>query len=86
MTCEACAIAEQNPISGLYQADCMGCKVRAVASSPQWAEAEAMQQITPMYRTLMARTFEGDWPAAHERIKEWKRKLKESNADASEKS
>lgn len=86
MTCEACAIAEKTPSSGLYMAFCMSCRERAIAQGMPYHQAEQAGRLTAEYKRVMTLTFGDDWPAAHERIKEWKRKLKESNADASQKS
>lgn len=41
LTCEACAIAEANPQSGLIQAGCIGCDAREIAKGPEAARRDA---------------------------------------------
>lgn len=79
--CEACTQAEQNPLSGLYQADCDGCKVRAVANGREIFEASKAGRITPDYRRALEGLFGADKvDEAHARVKAWKQKMKDANA------
>lgn len=75
-SCPACESAEQNPTSGLYQANCTGCRERAIAQGMPFHQAERAGRLTAEYKRLMALTFGDDWQASHERVKAWKERLK----------
>jgi len=53
MTCKACESRQRNPISGLYQADCLDCCTALVISArPNKQQAAAlMAALTRMPRT-----------------------------------
>jgi hypothetical protein len=77
MTCPACESAEQNPTSGLYQANCDGCRVRAIAGGRELFEASKAGRITPEYRRALQGLFGDDKvEEAHARVKAWREKLK----------
>ncbi len=74
MTCPACQTAEQNPTSGLYQANCEGCSLRAIAGGRELFEAS--KAGGEEYKSFLKAEF-GDGAAdAHKRIVQWKRAFK----------
>ena len=68
MTCHNCTKALTIKHWAIYQADCHGCKVRAVASGPTLFDAIKSNTITPRYRDELQANFK-DWKAAHEEVK-----------------
>ena len=68
MTCHNCTQALTIKHWAIYQADCHGCKVRAVASGPALFDAIKSNTITPRYRDELQANFK-DWKAAHEEVK-----------------
>lgn len=68
MTCPNCTKAREVKHWAIYQADCHGCKVRAVASGPALFDAIKSNTITPRYRDELQANFK-DWKAAHEEVK-----------------
>lgn len=80
MTCPACTTAEENPQTGLYHSDCIGCKERAIAQGIPFHEADAVGRMTAEYKRMMFATFGEDWQTngAHQRIKEWKKRIRRS--------
>ena len=72
MSCPACDLAKQGQLTGLFHAECDGCKVRAIAAGRELFEAQKAGRITPEYRALLANTFgEESILEAHERVKRW---------------
>lgn len=69
MTCPYCKSAQTIKHYALYQANCHGCKVRAVASGPSLFGAIKSNTITPRYRSELQANFGKDWKAAHEEVK-----------------
>ena len=68
MSCHNCTQALTIKHWAIYQADCHGCKVRAVASGPALFDAIKSNTITPRYRDELQANFK-DWKAAHEEVK-----------------
>lgn len=46
-TCPACDRAQTNPRTGVYQAGCRGCEVRAIAQAPHHIRQQAYAQKPP---------------------------------------
>lgn len=76
MTCPACARAEVHPQTGIYQAKCEGCAARALAQSPEFAEAAKSGVLTPRYRMALAEFFSGREQEGHERVMAWAQRKK----------
>lgn len=78
MTCAACTAAEKNPLTGLYHSDCPGCKERAIAQGIPFHRAQEAGRMTAEYKRVMSMNFGDDWltNGAHERIKEWKKRIR----------
>lgn len=69
MTCHYCESAQTIKHYALYQANCHGCKVRAVASGPSLFDAINSNTLTPRYRSELQANFGDNWKAAHEEVK-----------------
>lgn len=69
MTCTNCEQARTIKHWAVFQADCDGCKVRAVASGPALFDAIKSNTLTPRYRSELQANFGKDWKAAHEEVK-----------------
>lgn len=76
MNCHNCTQALTIKHWAIYQADCHGCKVRAVASGPALFDAIKSNTITPRYRSELQANFK-DWKAAHEEVKAEHKRLGE---------
>ena len=68
MSCQNCTKAATIKHWAIFQADCHGCKVRAVASGPALFDAIKSNTLTPRYRDELQANFK-DWKAAHEEVK-----------------
>lgn len=78
MNCDNCKQAQTVKHWAMFQADCDGCKVRAVASGPRFFDAIRANCVTPAYRDVLQANFGSDgWRAAHERVKKEHKRLKE---------
>ncbi len=71
MSCDACATARSNPNTGRYNANCEGCKARAIARGTDLWEASRAGRITPAYRAALERVFCDRWKEGHELVKSW---------------
>ena len=76
MNCPNCTKAQNIKHWAIYQADCHGCKVRAVASGPSLFDAIKSNTLTPSYRSELQANFK-DWKAAHEEVKAEHKRLEE---------
>lgn len=52
MTCDACATVRKNPYSGLYNAKCFGCAMRALARSHVAHDAKVQRSDQPLRDAL----------------------------------
>lgn len=75
MNCPACAEAERNPFTGMFQANCQECSVRAVVMCPEYHYALRIGRLTNEYKTVLKRVIGGDLQEAHDRVKEMAAKL-----------
>lgn len=69
MTCKDCTQAQAAKHWPIFQADCHGCQVRALASGPAYHTAMAANAMTPSYRSALQSLFGDGWRAAHEEVK-----------------
>ena len=82
MTCEACALAETYPGSGLYHASCNECQTRQIANGlafHAWKARGAKPESMPKeYAKQLKRiTRRGETTRqAHERVKAWAVRIK----------
>lgn len=77
MTCPYCESAKTIKHYALFQADCHGCKVRALAGSPTFFESIQANALTPRYRSELQANFGEHWRAAHEQVKAEMKRMKE---------
>ncbi len=79
MTCPACERAQQNPLTGIYRADCDECKARALAGGREMFDSIKAGARTDEYREALTRVFgEGGEEAGHQRVRAWAKKMKEA--------
>lgn len=70
MTCPDCTHAATNAVWPGYHASCRGCKVRALANSPQFWRSMTDGQQTPSYRQGLVAAFGEEGAAAgHAEVK-----------------
>lgn len=75
MNCQTCAEAERNPMTGLYQANCPECKVRAVAQGPEFHRCMQIGRLTAEYKRVLTLAIGGDVQEAHAKVKAWHEKV-----------
>ena len=59
-------------MTGLYNAGCEACDIRAMASSPTFGQVMAMQRMPPEWRACLERVAgseKADQEALHQRVK-----------------
>lgn len=78
--CDACAIAEKRPLTGRYTIGCRECMARALAHSPQMADALEANAITSEYRAALESAFGEGWQEGHERVKAWQHRIGHAQA------
>lgn len=78
MTCQACAIAKVNPLTGRYDSGCDECFVRSLASSLHFHYATQANAITPDYRDALRGQFGDEWRVGHDRVKAWADKINQA--------
>lgn len=69
MSCHHCQQAQTIKHWGGFQANCRGCKVRAIATGPAHHSAMQANAMTPGYRSALQHAFGEDWKQAHEEVK-----------------
>lgn len=69
MTCPACEAAKTDPYPGLLNANCRGCMIRALASSPTFFDASKSGKVTPAYRKELEKLNPNDWKTSHAEVK-----------------
>jgi hypothetical protein len=77
MNCDNCKQAQAVKHWAMFQADCHGCKVRAVAVSPAFFEAIQANALTTRYRSELQANFGQHWRNAHEQVKAEFKRMKE---------
>ena len=75
MNCQACAAAQTNKHSGMYQANCLGCQTRALTKSLGFAQSLRDGVISRDYRKSLHSIFKGDVEGGHARVKEEHKRL-----------
>lgn len=69
MSCTACAAAQTDAHHAIYQSDCRGCRVRALASGPTYFESARADRLTPQYRAGLRALFSDAWQQGHADVK-----------------
>jgi hypothetical protein len=87
MTCGCCRLAERDPRTGHYHADCRECQARALAQSPGYAASVMMRRMREDYAQAL-REIAGesakDRDALHQRVKTWAKRIDEARTGAKE--
>jgi len=84
LTCRACALATQKPLSGFYMSGCLQCKARHLAHSPVFHGSLVAGKKTPEYEKALADAFGEDQATQdhhHEQVKEWRKRIKKAMND-----
>ena len=76
MSCPDCHRAQTIKHWPIFQAQCRGCKVRALATGPEHFHAMQAKAITPSYRAALQAVFGEDWRAGHEEVKAEHQRIK----------
>lgn len=77
MSCPYCLAAASDPMTGLFHADCTGCKARSLAKSPAFFDSIRANSFTPAYRNALRAVFGQHWREGHEQVKHWDQVQKE---------
>lgn len=77
--CPACLRAESNPLSGIYQANCMRCTARQIAQGP---EAKARERDPSALQAAMRRSWpdQADYQKGRALVWEFVKTFEEVNA------
>lgn len=75
--CEACDLAEQNPKTGRYNADCAECNARAIACGIAVFEASQEGRVTPRLKDLLIRVYGDNWQEGLKLVNKWRERMKE---------
>lgn len=73
--CKDCLQALAVKHWAIFNANCAGCKVRAIASGPAFFDAIKSNTITPRYRDELQASFGASWKAGHEAVKKERKRL-----------
>lgn len=73
--CEACAVAETNPKTGLVVSECKECIARSLAGSPAYWDSMAADALTPAYRSALRYFYGAEWVKGHAMVKAWRTKI-----------
>lgn len=73
--CPACTRAAEHPRTGIYQAGCVHCAARALAQSPEFAEAARSGVQTPRYRMALA-----EFKVEHADVRRWAQAIADAKA------
>ena len=75
--CEACDLAEKNPKTGRYNADCAECNARAIACGIAVFEASQEGKVTPRLKDLLIRVDgESGWQEGLKLVNKWRERSK----------
>ena len=70
--CEACDLAEKNPQTGRYNADCAECNARAIACGIAVFEASQEGKVTPRLKDLLIRVYGDNWQEGLKLVNKWR--------------
>lgn len=77
MTGPSCEVAEKNPSTGRYSADCEQCKARALANGRELFDSLQIGKKSPEYKAALTKVFgEGNEDRGHEMVKHWNNRIK----------
>lgn len=69
MTCANCTQTQTKAHWPGFTAECRGCQLRALASSPTFFAATQAGAMTAAYRSALQALFAEAWREAHEEVK-----------------
>ena len=76
MKCEACTTSEADPLNDAHwQAGCIGCEARALASIGAHVESLDRRALTPAYHSALERLFGQRWEEGHRLVKAWHERI-----------
>lgn len=81
MTCRACTLATEKPLTGFYMSGCPDCKARHLAHSPAFFDSMLASKKTPEYEKALADAFGDDETVQdhyHHQVKEWRKRIKKA--------
>jgi hypothetical protein len=82
VTCRACTLAAEKPLTGFYMGGCPDCKARHLAHSPDFHGSLVAGKKTPAYEKALADAFgEDQADRYHEQVKEWRKRIKRAMND-----
>jgi hypothetical protein len=84
VTCRACTLADQKPLTGFYMGGCPDCKARHLAQSPVFHGCVVAGKKTPEYEKALADAFGEDQATQdhyHLQVKEWRKRIKKAMND-----
>lgn len=84
MTCRACTLAEEKPLTGFYMSGCPYCKARHLAHSPSFYDSMLEGKKTPAYEQALADAFGEDQHVQdyfHHKVKDWRKRIKKATND-----
>lgn len=84
MTCRACTLAEEKPLTGFYMYGCPNCKARQIAHSPAFHGSLVAGKRTDEYKAALADAYGEDTEVQdhyHEQVKEWRKRIKRAMND-----
>lgn len=77
MGCEACEVAQTNPMTGRYTAGCTECQARVLAHSQDVFNSSKAGRQTPAYADALKKVFgERNKEVGHARVKAWVSRIK----------
>lgn len=82
MTCRACTLADEKPLTGFYMSGCPDCKARHLAHSPDFHGSLVAGKKTPAYEQALNDAFgEEHADLYHEQVKQWRKRIKKAMND-----
>lgn len=78
--CDYCAKARHIADYPLYQAQCKGCAVRALAQGPDFHRSSADGRLDPSYRRALGLIFGDDWRTGHDQVKAEHARIRDARA------
>jgi hypothetical protein len=75
MICDACAVADENTLTGLYQTGCKACSARKLAQSIEYARARIQGKLIPEYIAALHAVYGEGWQAGHFEVKQWSKRI-----------
>lgn len=75
--CDACDLAEQNPLTGRINHGCDGCMARSIARGQDVFYASKGGKVTPEHRDACRKVWGENWRNGLELVNKWRERSKE---------